>query len=204
MQSSPTLTIRGFELWKDHVDATDQLSLVEDLRKVLIKAPLVTPVTPSGRPMSVRMSSAGRLGWITDRNGYRYAASHPNGSAWPPIPRRILDIWIGVTGVNQMPDCCLINWYGDGARMGMHQDRDEGDFSWPVVSISLGDSALFRMGNTTRGGKTESVWLDSGDVVVMGGDARLAYHGIDRIKHGSSPLLRNGGRLNLTLRVVTL
>ena len=87
------------------------------------------------------------------------------------------------------PDCCLINYYGEGARMGLHQDKDEADFSWPVLSISLGDDALFRIGNTTRGGKTESIWLSSGDVVIMGGPARLTYHGIDRIRFGSSKLL---------------
>lgn len=86
--------------------------------------------------------------------------------------------------------------------MGMHQDRDEADFTWPVLSVSLGDAALFRIGNDTRGGKTESLWLDSGDVVVMGGGARLRYHGVDRIRFGSSGLLAHGGRLNLTLRVV--
>ena len=88
--------------------------------------------------------------------------------------------------------------------MGLHQDKDEGDFSWPVVSVSLGDDALFRIGNVTRGGSTESVWLTSGDVVVMGGDARLAYHGVDRIRFQSSTLLPKGGRINLTLRAVDL
>ena len=101
-----------------------------------------------------------------------------------------------------MPDCCLINFDGEGTRMGLHQDRDEQDFSQPVLSISLGDEALFRMGNVERGGATRSVWLRSGDVVVMGGEARLRHHGIDRIRFGSSPLLPNGGRINLTLRVV--
>ena len=176
--------------------------MVDSIREVLKDAPLLHPMTPSGRPMSVRMSAAGRLGWITDRDGYRYSNRHPTGAAWPAIPDCIERVWDRVTGLARRPDCCLINWYGDGARMGLHQDKDEGDFDWPVVSISLGDDALFRMGGRTRGGKTESVWLKSGDVVVMGGDARLAYHGVDRIKHGSSSLLRNGGRINLTLRVV--
>ena len=200
----PTLRIRGFDLFKECLSPSKQAQLVDDLRGVLTIAPLVQPVTPSGKPMSVRMSAAGRLGWITDRSGYRYSTLHPNGTAWPPIPSSISEIWHDTTGHERGPDCCLINWYGEGAKMGMHQDKDEGDFSWPVVSISLGDAALFRMGNLTRGGKTESVWLESGDVMVMGGDARLAYHGIDRVKHGSSSLLKNGGRINLTLRVVDL
>lgn len=200
----PTLTIRGFELFKGYLAPDAQRSMVDDLREVLREAPLVQPVTPSGKPMSVRMSAAGRLGWITDRKGYRYAPLHPYGSPWPPIPGSIADVWTCVTGLTRMPDCCLINWYSEDAKMGMHQDADEGDFSWPVLSISLGDEALFRMGNTERGGKTESVWLTSGDVMVMGGDARLKYHGVDRVKHGSSALLKNGGRINLTLRIVEL
>jgi alkylated DNA repair protein (DNA oxidative demethylase) len=114
----------------------------------------------------------------------------------------VLDLWHRTTGLIRKPDCCLINFYGEGARMGMHQDRDEGDFSFPVLSVSLGDDALFRMGGVDRPAPTQSVWLRSGDVVVMGGDARLAFHGIDRVRHGSSLLLPKGGRINLTLRVV--
>ncbi|MEM6479215.1 MAG: alpha-ketoglutarate-dependent dioxygenase AlkB [Pseudomonadota bacterium] len=200
----PTLTIRGFQLFRSQLDRDEQVALVAELRHVLQAAPLVQPVTPSGKPMSVRMSAAGRLGWITDQKGYRYTKAHPSGAPWPPIPPAILALWRDVTGYARQPDCCLINWYGKGAKMGMHQDRDEGDFTWPVVSISLGDAALFRMGNVERGGKTESFWLESGDVVVMGGEARLAYHGVDRVKHGSSALLKNGGRINLTLRVVDI
>jgi len=196
------LNVRGFEVHKSYLSPAAQAGIVDDLRAVLAVAPLVRPVTPSGKPMSVRMSAAGRLGWITDRSGYRYSDTHPSGVAWPPIPDAICAVWAEVTGAARQPDCCLINWYGEGAKMGLHQDKDEGDFSWPVVSISLGDKALFRMGNASRGGKTESVWLSSGDVVVMGGAARLAYHGIDRVRHGSSALLKNGGRINLTLRVV--
>lgn len=152
--------------------------------------------------MTVRMTSAGRLGWVSDRTGYRYRDHHPNGTSWPEIPPCILKVWKEVTMLERSPDCCLINYYGEGARMGLHQDRDEGDFSWPVVSLSLGDDGLFRVGGTTRGGGTESVWLNSGDVVILGGDARLAYHGVDRIRFGTSRLLSGGGRLNLTLRVV--
>ena len=124
--------------------------------------------------------------------------------AWPPVPETALgDLWRALVDWDRDPDCCLVNFYREGARMGLHQDRDEADFGLPVVSVSLGDEALFRMGNTTRGGKTESVWLRSGDVVVMGGAARLAYHGVDRIRFGSSTLLPDGGRINLTLRVVS-
>ena len=148
------------------------------------------------------MTSAGRYGWYSDRGGYRYERRHPSGADWPPIPERVLAIWRTLIGTDRMPDCCLVNVYRDGARMGLHQDRDEADFAWPVLSVSLGDEALFRVGGPERGGPTESVWLRSGDVAVLGGAARLAFHGIDRVRAGSSTLLRGGGRINLTLRVV--
>lgn len=197
------LEIRGFQIWKGYLDVAAQEAVVAAVRQLVLAAPLFQPDTPYGRPMSVRMTSAGSFGWHSDQHGYRYISRHPNGMRWPAIPKDILAIWDRVTELERRPDCCLVNWYGEGARMGLHQDRDEADFSWPVVSVSLGDDGLFRIGNRTRGGKTESVWLASGDVVVMGGDARLTYHGIDRIRFGSSRLLSQGGRLNLTLRVVT-
>lgn len=196
------LKVREFEIRKAYLDPAMQKEIVEDLRGVLKVTPLYRPDTPYGKPMRVRMSSAGRLGWYSDKRGYRYVAEHPNGRSWPPIPDRILSIWRDLVSTERVPDCCLINYYDEDARMGLHQDKDEADFSWPVLSISLGDEALFRMGNATRGGKTESAWLASGDVVLMGGDARLTYHGIDRIRFGSSSLLPKGGRINLTLRVV--
>lgn len=143
--------------------------------------------------MSVQMTSAGSVGWYADRTGYRYAPKHPSGTDWPAIPSAILDIWARYAGVTRLPDSCLVNFYREGAKMGMHQDKDEADFQWPVLSLLLGDSALFRIGNTERGGKTESIWLQSGDVVVMRGAARLAYHGIDRVRFGSSKLLAKGG-----------
>lgn len=194
---------RGFVIYPGYLDRAAQQDMVSALRAVLAQAPLVQPVTPRGQKMSVRMSAAGRFGWISDREGYRYSETHPEGLPWPPIPGQVLDVWQAVSGCARAPDCCLINWYGEDARMGLHQDRDEADFTCPVVSVSLGDDGLFRMGNDTRGGKTESLWLQSGDVVVMGGDARLKHHGVDRIRFGSSTLLPKGGRINLTLRVVT-
>ncbi len=197
------LLLRGFDIRKGYLDAAAQAQLIDLLRPILKAAPLYRPVTPSGKEMSVRMTSAGTLGWVTDRAGYRYQDTHPKGMAWPAIPDAILTIWQDLTGAERQPDCCLINYYGEGTKMGLHQDKDEADFSWPVISISLGDDALFRIGNTTRGGKTESIWLSSGDVVIMGGPARLTYHGVDRIRFGSSKLLPKGGRINLTLRVAT-
>ncbi len=193
---------KGFVIHRGFLDRAAQEALVARLREVLAVAPLFTPMTRRG-PMSVRMSAAGRFGWISDRRGYRYDAHHPDGMPWPPIPEDVLAIWSAVSGCARPPECCLINWYGEGARMGLHRDEDEADFTCPVVSVSLGDEGLFRMGNPERGGKTESIWLQSGDVVMMGGAARLAHHGVDRIRFGSSSLLPKGGRINLTLRVVT-
>ncbi|SHG97478.1 alpha-ketoglutarate-dependent dioxygenase AlkB family protein [Cognatishimia maritima] len=196
------INLRGFLIYKGFLDRSVQEALVSEARAIAGAAPFFAPVTSRGQKMSVRMTSAGQLGWISDRSGYRYEANHPNGVAWPAIPEVVLDVWRAVADTSRLPDSCLINFYGEGARMGLHQDKDEGDFRWPVVSISLGDDALFRMGSPTRGGKTESIWLSSGDVVVMGGDARLSYHGIDRIRFKSASLLPNGGRINLTLRAV--
>ncbi|WP_143598902.1 alpha-ketoglutarate-dependent dioxygenase AlkB family protein [Pseudothioclava arenosa] len=195
--------IRGFRHYPGWLSPKEQAAMLEDLRALVARAPLFSPMTPYGKPMRVRMTSAGRFGWYSDRRGYRYIEHHPSGSDWPPIPASVLAIWRAVSGSARDPDCCLVNFYAEDAKMGLHQDRDEADFTQPVVSISLGDDGLFRIGNETRGGKTQSLWLRSGDVLVMGGSARLLYHGIDRIAPGTSPLMPKGGRINLTLRVVT-
>ena len=195
--------LRGARIWRGVLDGPAQAALVEELRDVVRAVPLVAPVTPGGRPMSVRMTAAGRFGWVSDRQGYRYADRHPSGVAWPPIPAAVIKVWEAVANCPRAPECCLINFYGEGARMGLHQDRDEADFSCPVVSISLGDPGLLRIGGTERGGRTASTWLTSGDVAVLAGPARLAWHGVDRIRFGESGLLPQGGRINLTLRVVT-
>ena len=196
------INLRGFQIYKGFLTPEAQSNLIDALRAVLKSAPLFSPTTRFGKKMSVRMTSAGKYGWYSDAGGYRYEAQHPNGTPWPAIPDAILRIWAETTGHDRHPDCCLINYYGEGARMGMHQDRDEADFTYPVLSISLGDDGMFRIGNEERGGKTESIWLQSGDVVVMGGPARLTYHGVDRIRFKSSRLLPKGGRINLTCRVV--
>ncbi|WP_347313700.1 alpha-ketoglutarate-dependent dioxygenase AlkB family protein [Defluviimonas sp. SAOS-178_SWC] len=194
--------IGGAALHSGYLDVREQAAIVEDIRAVVAAAPLFSPLTPWGKPMSVRMTSAGKYGWYSDRKGYRYAERHPAGTQWPPIPERVLAIWHRLVSRARDPDCCLVNYYGENAKMGLHQDRDEADFGWPVLSVSLGDDARFRIGGTERGGPTESVWLRSGDVLILGGAARLAHHGVDRIAAGTSTLLPKGGRINLTLRVV--
>lgn len=195
--------IRGFRHYPGWLSPGEQAAMLEDLRALVAQAPLFSPMTRSGKAMRVRITSAGRLGWYSDRRGYRYIGHHPSGRDWPPIPASVLAVWRAVSGSARTPECCLVNFYAEDAKMGLHQDRDEADFAEPVVSISLGDDGLFRIGNETRGGKTQSLWLRSGDVLVMGGRARLLYHGIDRIAPGTSPLMPKGGRINLTLRVVT-
>lgn len=197
------LKVRGFVVHKGFLPLSTQQKIVACLRDIAGQAPFFSLVTPGGQNMSVRMTSAGAVGWTSGVQGYRYADEHPTGVLWPAIPNPILAIWTSVSGVTRAPDSCLINYYGADARMGLHQDRDEADFSWPVVSVSLGDAGLFRMGGAERGGKTDTLWLESGDVVVMSGAARLNYHGVDRIRFGSSTLLPKGGRINLTMRVAT-
>ncbi|RME15815.1 MAG: alpha-ketoglutarate-dependent dioxygenase AlkB [Alphaproteobacteria bacterium] len=198
----PDLVLAGVPIWKGFLDEAAQRALLGEVRQVVRAAPMFSPRTPGGKPLSVQMTSAGRYGWYSDRQGYRYLPHHPSGTPWPEIPPEALDIWRTLFPAARAPDCCLVNLYRDGARMGLHQDRDEADFSQPVLSISLGDAALFRIGGPERRGPTRSVWLESGDVLALTGPSRLAFHGIDRIRFGSSRLLAGGGRLNLTLRVV--
>ncbi|WP_370322924.1 alpha-ketoglutarate-dependent dioxygenase AlkB [Oricola sp.] len=190
-----------------HCLSTDaQRALVEDIRAVVADAPLFTPRMPrTGKEMSVRMTNCGSLGWVTDKDrGYRYQTMHPlTGKPWPPIPDMLLKLWEEFSGYLHPPEACVVNFYRDSAKMGLHQDRDEEDFDAPVLSVSLGDTCLFRIGETTRSGRTVSLKLDSGDVIVLGGAGRLCYHGVDRIYPATSALLKNGGRINLTLRRVT-
>jgi alkylated DNA repair protein (DNA oxidative demethylase) len=187
-------------------DDAEQADLLCALRAVMEQAPLFTPTMPrSGKPMSVRMTNCGPLGWVTDKEGgYRYQATHPvTGAPWPAMPQALLDLWREVAVYPADPEACLVNFYAGDAKMGLHQDKDEEDFAAPVVSVSLGDSAIFRVGGRTRKDPTRALELKSGDVVVLGGADRLAFHGIDRILPGTSDLLPEGGRLNLTLRRVT-
>jgi DNA oxidative demethylase len=197
--------IAGLRLYPGHLDHAAQEALLAAVRGVLRAAPLFTARMPkSGRPFTVRMSNCGPLGWVSDESGYRYQPTHPDtGLAWPPIPSFLLALWSELARYAEPPEACLINFYEPSAKMGLHQDRDEADFDAPVVSISLGDSCLFRVGGHKRNAPTRSIRLGSGDVVVLGGAARLAFHGVDRIYPGTSRLLPEGGRINLTLRRVT-
>lgn len=189
-----------------YLPACQQRLLLAEVQAVLAEAPLFAPVMPrSGNPYSVRMSNCGPLGWLSDRDGYRYTAVHPLTQApWPAIPRPVLDLWHAATGQAYEPEACLINYYGPQAKLGLHRDEDEEAKDAPILSISLGDTALFRLGGPTRGSPTRSLRLGSGDVLVLSGPSRNWYHGVDRILPGTSRLLPGGGRINLTLRRVSV
>ena len=197
--------IPGLVHYPGYLDRAAQEALRDVLREAIRVAPLFQPRMPrTGKPFSVRMTDCGPLGWVADEKGYRYQAAHPvTGAPWPPIPEIALGAWRDLAPDTPAPEACLVNFYDASARMGLHQDRDEEEFSAPVLSLSLGDSCLFRVGGTNRRDPTRSFQLTSGDALVLGGPARLAFHGVDRIKGGSSTLLSGGGRINLTLRRVT-
>ena len=192
--------IDGFRLWPGALSIQAQAELLAQVLAAEAEAPFYRPVTPGGRPFSVRMTNLGPLGWVSDREGYRYQPMHPvTGQAWPPIPDSLLALWFDLTRWPEPPDACLVNLYRDEARMGLHQDKDEADLTAPVLSVSLGDTAVFRIG-AAEGGPTQSIRLASGEVCALTGPARLARHGIDRLIAGSSTLVPGGGRINLTLR----
>lgn len=195
----------GFAHYPLYFDAHEQAALIEAVRDGVKQAPFFQPTMPrTGQPLSVVMSNFGSLGWVTDKDkGYRYEALHPkSGEPWAPIPKALLDLWDKVTDYPAHPEACLINWYREGSKMGAHIDNDERAASAPVVSISLGDPALFRMGGPKRGGPTQGIKLFSGDVAVMAGASRHCYHSVSKIFYGESALVPRGGRINLTLRRV--
>ena len=195
----------GVFLWRGYFSKPAQQALLGEVFAGLQTAPLYRPVMPgSGKAFSVEESNFGELGWVADQSGYRYQKTHPvTGLPWPAIPKALTDLWQAIGETPLCLQCCLVNLYRGKARMGLHQDKDEAALAAPVISVSLGDDALFRIGAATRGGPTKSLTLQSGDVLRFGGPARLAYHGIDRIVPGSSTLVPGGGRINLTLRRVT-
>jgi DNA oxidative demethylase len=195
------MNLPGFRLLPGRLDEAVQRQLTDQVVALATGAPPYRPVTPGGKAMSVAMTNLGPLGWITDAASYRYEPAHPlTGRPWPPIPEALTALWAELCDAATPPDCCLVNFYDAGSRMGLHRDADEADFRFPVLSVSLGDTALFRLGGLRRGDPTGQIRLASGDVVVLGGAARRAYHGVDRIIPGSSRLIAGGGRINLTLR----
>lgn len=198
-------TLDGFRLLPGFLGRGDQEALRDEIFARMKQAPLYIPRMPkSGAPMRVRMTNFGSLGWVTDKErGYRYQETHPEtGRPWPAIPDLVLQIWNDVGGYPDAPEACLVNYYEGDARMGLHVDADEEAWDAPVVSISPGDTAVFRIGGLLRSDPTRSVRLASGDVCVLGGSSRRAFHGVDRILPGTSRLLAKGGRINLTLRRV--
>ncbi|MGL5114673.1 MAG: alpha-ketoglutarate-dependent dioxygenase AlkB family protein [Beijerinckiaceae bacterium] len=194
----------GLILYRGHLDPAAQAALLEDVRAVVRAAPLFVPLMPkTGKPFSVRMTNCGPLGWVSDIAGYRYQPTHPaTREPWPAMPATLLALWSELGGFPALPEACLMNWYDTTAKMGLHQDRDEQSFDAPVLSVSLGDACLFRYGGLKRTDPTRSLRLMSGDALIIGGASRLCFHGVDRIYPGTSPLLPNGGRINLTLRRV--
>lgn len=196
----------GLRYLPGFLSGDQQAQLVEIIQRIIAKAPLYEPTMPkTGRPLSVRMTNCGPVGWVTCKElGYRYQATHPKtGEAWPPIPPKIMAIWQELAGIEAPVEACLINWYEPDAKLSLHVDRDEEEFGAPVVSISLGDDAWFRIGGLKRRDPTRRQLLKSGDVIVLGGNARLIHHGIDRILPGTCDLLPVPGRYNLTLRRVS-
>jgi alkylated DNA repair protein (DNA oxidative demethylase) len=195
----------GVWLWPEYFSASEQEGLVAEVFRLVQEAPFYRPRMPgSGAPFSVEETNFGSLGWLSDESGYRYAKRHPiTHTGWPTMPQVLLDLWSAISCYPAPPECCLVNFYRSGARMGLHQDRDEGALDAPVVSVSLGDEAVFRIGGPTRRSPSKSVRLRSGDVLAFGGPARLAFHGIDRVIPKTSSRISDGGRLNLTLRRVT-
>jgi alkylated DNA repair protein (DNA oxidative demethylase) len=204
--SLPATDLDGFRLWPGVLDRAAQEALRDQVFARLRRGPWYIPRMPkSGHPMRVRMTNFGPLGWVTDKErGYRYQATHPEtGKAWPDMPPAVLELWDELTGYAAPPEACLVNLYEGDARMSLHVDADEEAWDAPVLSISLGDTAIFRVGGALRSDPTRSVRLASGDVCMLAGPSRRAYHGVDRILPGTSRLLPKGGRINLTVRRVT-
>lgn len=181
-----------------------EAEVVSALKAVVERAPLRHMVTPGGFRMSVAMTNCGRLGWLTDRRGYRYDEIDPEtGLQWPAMPPAFLRLATDAAREAGFPmfapDACLINRYEPGARLSLHQDKNERDYDQPIVSVSLGLPAIFQFGGLERSDKTIRVPVAHGDVIVWGGTARLRYHGVAPLREGNHPLLQ-GYRYNLTFR----
>jgi alkylated DNA repair protein (DNA oxidative demethylase) len=205
-------TINGFLVLRRFFDRAAQHLLVEACDAVARQAPFITPTMPDGRPFRVEMTNAGASGWLSDAGGYRYAQSHPvTGAPWPaPPPALEAAVWRAVAAALGepaagafRPQCYLINRYAPGrGRLGLHRDQDERDRAQPIVTLSLGASAVFLAGGAARKDRVARIAVDSGDVVVMSGPARMAYHGIDRLLPTARPVTADGSRLSVTVRRV--
>jgi alkylated DNA repair protein (DNA oxidative demethylase) len=211
-KAEQVLEVDGAKLLPSILSRAAQDQMLAEVLAVIEAAPLYRPEMPrTGKPFSVQMTNAGPLGWVADKaGGYRYQEAHPvTGKPWPAIPQSLMGLWDFVAGYGAPPECCLVNYYAPGTKMGLHRDAEEAAKDAPVVSVSLGDRALFRVKGTSRTGPTAwSVKLTSGDVILLAGKARHYFHGIDRTYPGTSTLLPpdqfpEGGRINLTLRRVT-
>lgn len=203
--------VPGARLYRGFLDEAAQESLARDVEAVIARAPLFIPRMPgTGKPFSVRMTNCGPLGWVSDKErGYRYEPRHlETGEPWPAMPQALLEAWERLADYPLPSEACLINYYGPKARMGPHQDRDEADFHAPILSLSLGADCRFRLGGRRRADPARTFTLSSGDALVLGGPARLCFHGVDRVLPQTAAGLRSslfagGARVNLTLRRVT-
>lgn len=197
----------GFRHLTGFLGNTEQRALMQAIERVVAAAPLYRPSMPrTGKSFSVRMTNCGQLGWVSDRHGgYRYQVKHPvTGRPWPTMPRPLIELWHALADYPELPEACLVNHYEPGTKLGSHVDSDEAETAAPVISISLGDDAIFHIGGRKRADPRTRMRLRSGDIIILGGPSRLAHHGIDRIVPGTSDLVAIGGRINLTIRRVTI
>ncbi len=198
-------TPAGMVVLRGRLSRAEQAEFVRLAFEVADDAPFYTPVMRGGAPFRVQMTSAGDIGWLSDEAGYRYARVHPETKRpWPEIPEPITSfakaaaLEAGFSGFT--PDSCLFNLYRSDGKLGIHRDHVEQDRVSPIVSVSLGDSCVFKFGGLSKGGPFTDWTLVSGDVVVFGGPSRLAWHGVSKILRGTSDLIPGGGRMNLTVR----
>jgi alkylated DNA repair protein (DNA oxidative demethylase) len=198
----------GARLFRNRLSLAEQRAILDDVAAIMEEAPPFRPQMPTGPYMINSLTNCGPLGWLSDKRGYRYEPAHPvTGKPWPPIPSAVLAVAkhaAADTGYAFEPDACLVNIYAADGRLSLHRDYDEADYAWPIVSLSFGNDADFQLGGAKRTGPSQTFTLHSGDVFVLAGESRLRYHGVKRIRSGTSPLehkvLPQGGRINLTLR----
>ena len=198
----------GAKLFRGRLRLAEQLAILDDVARIIEEAPPFRPQMPTGPYMINSLTNCGALGWLSDKRGYRYEPMHPvTGKPWPPIPPAVLKVAREAaheTGYAFEPDACLVNIYASDGKLSLHRDYDEANFAWPIVSLSFGNDADFHLAGLKRTGPSQTFTLHSGDVFVLAGESRLRYHGVKRIRPGTSPfthkVIPEGGRINLTLR----